>query len=563
MQQQSATGKPISTEALWASMSAAHQAGNPAAQVPAEAVEAHEIAETTEVSATQSEAEAPSQSPVQIESALASTAPAVQPNDAEVIAALAVLEPLEYDRVRKEQANALGVQVSTLDALVKKARKEEVVSPSLPFSEVEPHPEPIDPALLLSEISGTIRRFIVLTKEQADAAALWIALTWFILVVSVAPLMLISAPEKACGKSQLLELIGRMSAKFLFGANITTAVLFRLIEKCTPTLLMDEVDTFIRENEEIKGLINAGHTRTSAFVWRIVGENHEPKAFSVWGAKAMAGIALEKHLPDSTMSRGIVFNLRRKMAHETVERLRHADIEVFEVIASKLARFAQDYSQKVRLARPNLPNELNDRAQDNWEPLLAIAGCAGAEWVARATAAALKLSGDGENAVSTGNELLADIRRVFERKHVVKISTMDLIDALCADEEAAWATYNRGKPLTPRQLAKQLAAYEISSKTVRLGHANTPKGYDAAQFADVFARYLAAPENLPQQRNGSQESMSGMDLGVADAKGVAATEGSGATQETWLGMGCGGVAEISQNAGGIRPDATDDAFNIY
>lgn len=245
-----------------------------------------------------------------------------------------------------------------------------------------------------------------------------------------------------------------------------------------------------------------------------VGDGHEPKLFDVWGAKAFAGISLAKHLPDATMSRGIVIVLRRKLQHETVERLRHADPSLFAGISAKLARFAADYSAQVRTARPHLPDELSDRAQDNWEALLAIAGCAGPEWVERATTAALKLSLVTEDSVSASNELLADIRQVFASKGSLKIPTVDLIDALVAGDDY-WGTYNHGKPISPRQLAKQLAAYDIKPKTVRQGEA-TPKGYDATQFEDAFARYLTAPENLPQQRNAATEPNTGEAGSVAD-----------------------------------------------
>jgi putative DNA primase/helicase len=127
----------------------------------------------------------------------------------------------------------------------------------------------------------------------------------------------------------------------------------------------------------------------------------------------------------------------------------------------------------------------------------------------------LRLSSASEQSTSTGNELLADIQHVFDGRQVKKISTVDLIEALENDPEKSWATYNRGRSLTPRQLARQLAAYGIKSKTVRLGHANTPKGYDEAQFADVFARYLT-PKNLPQQCNDLPEIMRPKAPGVAD-----------------------------------------------
>jgi len=434
-------------------------------------------------------------------------------SDAATIARLAALPALEYDRCRIAQAKAMGVRPATLDGLVKSARTDED-APQTPFTEPEPWHEPVDPAVLLSSVAETVRRFIVLEPEQADAAALWVAFTWFADVVEVAPLAIINAPEKACGKSQLLTLFGRLVARPLPAANSTAAFLFRAVELWEPTVLIDEADTFIRENEELKGLVNAGHTRQNAFVGRVVGDNHEPRLFKVWGAKALAGIALEKHLPDSTMSRAVVFNMRRKLSGERVERLRHADAGLFDRLASMLARFADDYREQVQTARPSLPDALGDRAQDNWEPLLSVAQCAGAEWVKRATAAALQLSGVADASQSAGNELLTDIQHVFESKKLDRISTADLIAALIEDDEAAWATYNRGRPLAPRQLARMLGGYGIKSKNIRKDYEQY-KGFDREQFADAFTRYVSPPpeNSRPAVPNAANPIDTGRDVG--------------------------------------------------
>ncbi len=110
---------------------------------------------------------------------------------------------------------------------------------SLPFPVIEPFPTPIDPAALLNDIAGTIRLFIVMEPEQIDAATLWVAFSWLIDAVEVAPLAIINAPEKACGKSMLLDVLGRMSARPLPVANATPAALFRSVERWQPTLLID------------------------------------------------------------------------------------------------------------------------------------------------------------------------------------------------------------------------------------------------------------------------------------------------------------------------------------
>jgi putative DNA primase/helicase len=443
------------------------------------------------------------------------------------------------------------------------AASAECLANALPFPNVEPYPDAVDPALLLDDIVATIRRFIVMEPEQADAVALWIAFTWLIEATEVAPLAVINAPEKACGKSQLLDVMGRLAARPLPVSNTTPAALFRSVALWKPTLLVDEADTFARNSDELKGIINAGHTRANAYVLRVVGENHEPKRFSVWCPKALAGISLEKHLPDSTMSRAIVFNLRRKLPDESVERLRHAEPGLFEEIVCKLARFAEDYAPLVREARPNLPEALNDRDQDNWEPLLAIAQVAGPRWLERATSAALKLSRASESVVSIGNQLLADVQQVFSSLQTEKISTKDLITGLMADDEKPWVAYNHGKPITARQLAKLLSGYGIKSKTVRFGN-STPKGYEAAQFADAFVRYLPTPMCLPKRRNDTPNPNKVETLRDADTTSVAATPESGETPKPSPEQDCGGVADSSQDSDGmptdLHPSDEDDDY---
>jgi putative DNA primase/helicase len=208
----------------------------------------------------------------------------------------------------------------------------------------------------------------------------------------------------------LLELIGRLSRRPLFASNISPSATFRVIEAFAPTLIIDEADSFLRENEELRGVINSGHTRTTAYVIRCVGQDFEPKRFSTWAAKAIAGIG---RLSDTIMDRSIVLELRRKLPQEKIDRLRHADPGLFETLARKLFRFGKDHCVEIGLARPHLPEALNDRARDNWEPLLAIADLAGGHWPAEARRAALELSAEKPDDRSMAEELLADIRNIF------------------------------------------------------------------------------------------------------------------------------------------------------
>jgi len=407
----------------------------------------------------------------------------------EAVQRLAALSPMEYDRIRKREAKALGIRIGTLDAEVKEARQESD-DDGMPFETVEPWPDAVDPAKMLSEISATIQRFIVCKKETSEATALWIAMTWLMDVIQVAPLAVITAPEKRCGKTLLLSLLGKLAARPLTASNISPAALFRSIDAWAPTLLIDEADAFLKDNEELRGLLNSGHTRDSAFVIRTMGEDFKPTKFCTWGAKAIAGIG---HVADTLMDRAIILELRRKLPHEKVERIRQADPILFHELRAKLARFAEDYAESVRKARPPLPHSMNDRAQDNWEPLLAIAEVAGGNWLLTGTQAALSLSGEDRASLSIGLELLSDVKNLFDEKGLSRIALSEVVRLLCADEEKPWASYNKGFPIKPRQISKRLADYGIQSKTIRVG-LETAKGYERNQFIDAYTRYVC-PEN--------------------------------------------------------------------
>jgi hypothetical protein len=465
-------------------------------------------------------------------------------SDEEVIARLAALTPFDYDKSRRTEAKLLGVQVATLDRQVAAARIKERESDGSPFDTVEPWHEPVDGAALLQELVRVTHRFIVCNAATAQGTALWIMMTWLMDSVDVAPIAVITAPEKRCGKSQLLFLMGRLSCRPLSASNITPAALFRSLEMWQPTLLIDEADAFMRENEELRGLLNCGHTRDSAFVVRTVGDNHTPKQFVVWGAKAIAGIG---HLADTLMDRSVTLELRRKLPHEQVDKLRHAEPGMFERLRAKLARWAIDNEDAVRAARPALPEALHDRAADNWEPLLQIAEVAGGDWPETARRAALKLSGSADQVQSTGTELLADIQDVFETRKVERIFSADLLDALLSDEEKPWATWRNGRPMTLAQLSRQLAGYGIKSAQIRIG-GTSKKGYLSSDFNDAFRRYLSSPAISPVSGETSKQPCSDVGFSVSHHSKRFATGNPTETLESLSDKACFDVSAKSGNA---------------
>jgi hypothetical protein len=140
-------------------------------------------------------------------------------------------------------------------------------------------------------------------------------------------------------------------------------------------------------------------------------------------------------------------------------------------------------------ARPDLPDALNDRAQDNWEHLLAIADIAGGHWPQKAKGAALSLSGIEADEPSQGTMILADIRDVFEARGAKDISSADLVGALIAMQDRPWGECNHGKALTQNLLARKLKAFGIAPKKVG-PETKRVSGYLFESFADAFNRYI-------------------------------------------------------------------------
>jgi putative DNA primase/helicase len=99
----------------------------------------------------------------------------------------------------------------------------------------------------------------------------------------------------------------------LLSGNITPAALFRSVEAWKPTLLIDEADTFAAMHDELRGILNAGHTRDTAYVIRAEGDANEPRIFSTWAPKVVAAIG---HLPDTIEDRSIRCVMARKPTSE-------------------------------------------------------------------------------------------------------------------------------------------------------------------------------------------------------------------------------------------------------
>lgn len=352
--------------------------------------------------------------------------------------------------------------------------------------------EPADAVgTVLDALTTFLRRFVVLSPSQRDVNALWIFHTHAVDAADATPYLGLTSAEKRSGKTRLLEVLELLVSKPLVTVNASEAVLFRAIDAESPTLLFDEIDAIFgpkaRDREDMRGILNAGYRR-GAKVRRVGGPNRDRlDEFSVFCPKAFAGIG---SLPDTLADRSIPIRLERRGPAETVERFRRRFIEPDATVLREAVEHAaaQVYSA-LAVAEPDLPEELDDRAQDVCEPLLAIADVAGGDWPQRARRAVVELCASREpDDDSLGVRLLSDIRDGFGDRD--RLTTEVLLANLHAQDEAPWADWF-GKPFTARQLAKLLKPYGVHSRTVRFDDDRTAKGFLVDQFKPVWTRYLA------------------------------------------------------------------------
>lgn len=352
---------------------------------------------------------------------------------------------------------------------------------------LRPEPHPLD------DVLRYLRRFVAYPSEHAAVAhALWVAHAHAMDAWESTPRIAFLSPEPGSGKSRALEACELLVPAPVNAVNVSVAYLFRKVgsEDGRPTILYDEVDTVFTakgENEDIRGLLNAGHRKHSVVGRCVVyGKRIETEETPAYCAVALAGLG---DLPDTILTRSVVVRMRRRSPTERIEPYRRRDVEaISESLRERIAAWAGSVFHQLAAARPAFPEGVADRDADVWEALLAIADAAGGDWPERARQAAVAMVAASKNSTpSLGVRLLGDVRDVFGT--AVSMATDSILKALHAMEEAPWADL-RGKPLDARGLAMRMKPYGVQSKKLRIGSA-TFQGYERADLADAWARYLS------------------------------------------------------------------------
>jgi hypothetical protein len=292
--------------------------------------------------------------------------------------------------------------------------------------------------------------------------------------------------QGGCGKTTTLDILATMVPRPLRAENMSSAVLFRVVDQEQPTLILDELDTWLAKDTELRGLLNAGH-KPASHAYRCEGPGNIIRAFKAYAPTALAGLG---SLPPTLRDRSILIPLTMAQEGQPYAAFDPNKTELENTLGRKLARWVKDTFPALHACDPALPPGAFNRLADNWRPLFAIAQLAGGDWPRRAAAAFANLTVKSVSQRDFILTLIADIQSLFARSGAPRMFSTDLADSLCALPNRAYSQ------LTPIRLARQLAQFGIHSRAFRIGE-NRAKGYDLGDFAAAFSRSPAAPPPPP------------------------------------------------------------------
>jgi len=429
------------------------------------------------------------------------------------ITRLSRLDRVDYDRERESVAEKLGIRRSTLDHEVNKRRRpaETDIATDPDIDAVELLDEPVELKDVLDEILAEFRRYIVADDTALATVAVWCAHTHLChhdrIRLQRSPRLAIQARTPGAGKTTLLEAVGALVPRPRIAASVTASSVLRVVDHLHPTLLIDEADRVLHDqNSDLLAILNAGDRRATAYVERSVPTpdgGWKAQRFSVWGSVAFAGI---DELPPTQQDRSLVIQLQKALYRDIPDHLEDGMSAELMLLKRKLATWAHALED---LSRPTLPDILTrqaGRAGDNWRVQFAIAQLAGGRWPDLIEQAALEAV-KREVQLTVVQRLLESIWRVFERRKTdaaiqkaddrTRIPTPDLLAALVADEQEEWATANRGRAVTDYWLRGNLRhlltppgsqQWEGPARGQKRG--KHCRGYVKEQFEKAWERHL-------------------------------------------------------------------------
>lgn len=330
--------------------------------------------------------------------------------------------------------------------------------------------------------------FFPMGKVHSLIIALWILHTWtFSDEYGFSPwttgYLYVTGP-KGSGKTLVIDLCEPLALNSERGVDMSASTMFRLIDSVKPALLIDEVDTWIKD-EVRRGVLNGGY-KHGGFVWRTgTGQDENGKRvlekFFTFGPKLLAGIG-DRPVPDTIYNRSIPIEMRRINKNDPSERReRYFSFKagpVAEKLVEEIAEWVKTNSEKINSYEPDEGDFVNREFEVAY-PFLQLAHAVGGKTMEKEaresllTLLRLRPDVDDEHV-----RVLRAIKAAFEEADTDKLSSPAVIAA------AGYPETGGG-----RLLSSLLTPFGVKRTTFRINN-QTTKGYRKESFEDVWNRYL-------------------------------------------------------------------------
>jgi hypothetical protein len=149
--------------------------------------------------------------------------------------------------------------------------------------ELEPWGEEVDTAELLMAIEAKFRRYVVTSDAIVAATVLWTLFTYVVEIATHAPKLFFTFPERDAGKSTALHVVRWMVQRAYASVEATGAVLYRIIDRLKPTLLLDESDTLFARRNALAHIINESWTNSGSKIPRARAGGKGYDEYDVYG----------------------------------------------------------------------------------------------------------------------------------------------------------------------------------------------------------------------------------------------------------------------------------------
>jgi hypothetical protein len=189
------------------------------------------------------------------------------------------------------------------------------------------------------------------------------------------------------------------------------------------------------------------------------------------------------------------------------------DLVAFEAeeLREELLGWSDYCAQDISILNFELP--VRDRDREVWLPLFLVAHLADSAWIKRAEIALANIEeSKSDNTLSRERQLLSDIWKIFQSQEKDRIKSSVIILELIEMIDSDWDSYNYGKPINERALAKKLRTYGIKPAQIRFENGVGAKGYHRSEIESAVRRYLDQPVSENTETPETPETKPTLDL---------------------------------------------------